>query len=51
MKKVGRAFCSESVIVTGIGDMRLALTGKVARDVRRHWGRATVLGRYGSGVS
>ena len=56
MKKVGRAFCDrtdgESVIVTGIGDIGVALVWKVARDVRFHWGRAMVLGdRYESGVS
>ena len=55
MKKVGGAFCdrtdSESVIVTGIGDIGLALGWKVARDVRLHWGRVTVLGDgYESGV-
>ena len=56
MKKVGCAFCdrtdSESVIVTGIGDIGLVLSWQTARDVRRHWGRATVLGdRYRSVVS
>ena len=56
MEKVGCAFRdradSESVVVTSIGDIGLALSWQVARDVRRHWGRAMVLGdRYRSGVS
>ena len=40
------------MIVTGIGDIGLVLSWQVARNVRRHWGRAMVFGdRYRSGVS